>query len=161
MSHGIEKSGDFTTQWIFAQYEMGRPVSEIAAEMNVCESAVYARMRVKPETYDQVKKVREEQYCRRLRRVRGLADSIALNYLERLYQKMQTAQSDEEKAELDSKIDDVLKIARLYADRVQLAEGKVTAGDANGLPFRIVVTKRYEQAAVSGRILQENTDDTE
>ena len=71
MSHEITESlGDFNTQWIFAQYEAGKAVSEIAAGMKVCESAVYARMRMRPKTYEEVKKVREEMYCRRLRRVR-------------------------------------------------------------------------------------------
>jgi hypothetical protein len=78
-----ESLGDFNTQWIFAQYEAGKAVSEIAAGMKVCESMVYARMRMRPKTYEEVKKVREEMYCRRLRRVRGLADELALDYLER------------------------------------------------------------------------------
>ena len=69
MSNEIESLGDFNTQWIFAQYEAGKAVSEIAAGMKCCESMVYARMR--PKTYEEVKKVREEMYCRRLRRVRG------------------------------------------------------------------------------------------
>ena len=72
MSNEIESLGDFNTQWIFAQYEAGKAVSEIAAGMKVCESAVYARMRMRPKTYEEVKKVREEMYCRRLRRARGL-----------------------------------------------------------------------------------------
>ena len=154
MSNEIEKSGDFTTQWIFAQYEMGRPVSEIAAEMEVSEAVVYARMRVRPETYEEIKKVREEMYCRRLRRVRGLADEMVLDYLERLYVKLAVA-DDEEKEKLYEKIGEVLKISRQYADRVQLAEGKATAniGNAGGLPFKITVTETYETA--------EDTEDTE
>ena len=72
MTNEMESLGDFNTQWIFAQYEAGKAVSEIAAGMKVRESAVYARMRMRPRTYEEVKKVREEMYCRRLRRVRGL-----------------------------------------------------------------------------------------
>jgi hypothetical protein len=147
----IEQVKDFPTLWIFAQYEMGRAVSEIAAEMGVGEARVYAKMRIKPETYEEIKKAREEMYCRRLRRVRGLADSLALDYLERLHGKIQNAATDEEKDTLYTKIDEVLKIGKQFADRVQLAEGKATAnvGNANGLPFKIVVTETYETTTKS------------
>ena len=80
----VEQVKDFPMQWIFAQYELGRPVSEIAAEMKISENRVYAKMRSRPKTYEEIKKAREEMYCRRLRRVRGLADSLALDYLKPL-----------------------------------------------------------------------------
>ena len=113
--HEITESlGDFNTQWIFAQYEAGKSVSEIAAGMKVCESMVYARMRMRPKTYEEVKKVREEMYCRRLRRVRGLADAIALDYLERQYAKRANAETDAEKEALDATIGEVLKIGKQY-----------------------------------------------
>ena len=142
----IESLGDFNTQWIFAQYEAGKPVSEIAAGMKVCESAVYARLRMRPKTYEEIKKVREELYCRQLRRARGLADAIALDYLERHYAKRQKAKSDKAIEKIDEQIDKVMKIGKLVADRVQLAEGKATAniGNANGLPFKIIVTRLPE-----------------
>ena len=66
-----EPLGDFETQWIFAEYESGKPVSEIAAEMKISVSRVYAKMRVRPKTYEEIKCAREELYCRRLRRVGG------------------------------------------------------------------------------------------
>ena len=145
----VEQVKDFPMQWIFAQYELGRPVSEIAAEMKISENRVYAKMRSRPKTYEEIKKAREELYCRRLRRVRGLADSIAMDYLERLYGKIATAETDEEKDELYEKIGEVLKIGKQFAERVQLAEGKATAnlGNAGGLPFKIVVTETYESSA--------------
>jgi len=144
-----ERPQDFTTMWIFAQYESGRSVSDIAAEIGINESVVYAKMRVRPKTYEEIKKVREEKYCRRLRRVRGLADKIALDYLERLHRKIQDAATEKEKDALYAKIDEVLKIAKQYGDRVQLAEGKLTAniGNGGGLPFKIVVTETYESSA--------------
>ena len=150
----MEQQCGFMTKWIFVQYELGRSVSDIAAEIGCSEAVVYARMRVRPETYEEVKKVREEMYCRRLRRVRGLADEMVLDYLERLYVKLAVA-SDEEKEGLYEKIGELLKISRQYADRVQLAEGKATAniGNAGGLPFKITVTETYETA--------EDTEDTE
>jgi hypothetical protein len=147
----VEQVKDFPTLWIFAQYEMGRAVSDIAAEIGCSEQRVYAKMRIKPKTYEEIKKAREEMYCRRLRRVRGLADSLALDYLERLHGKIAEAETDEEKDTLYTKIDEVLKIGKQFADRVQLAEGKATAnvGNANGLPFKIVVTETYETTTKS------------
>ena len=141
-----EPLGDFETQWIFSEYESGKPVSEIAAEMKISENRVYAKMRSRPKTYEEIKCAREELYCRRLRRVRGLADSIAMDYLERLHEKIAAAETEEEKDTLYEQIEKVLKIAKQYGDRVQLAEGKLTAniGNGNGLPFKIVVTETYE-----------------
>ena len=152
----IEQVKDFPMQWIFAQYELGRPVSEIAAEMKISENRVYAKMRSRPKTYEEIKKAREELYCRRLRRVRGLADSIAMDYLERLYGKIADAETDKEKDELYEKIGEVLKIGKQFAERVQLAEGKATAniGNANGLPFKIIVTRLPE-----GKTPDDLTDD--
>ena len=48
MTNEIELLGDFNTQWIFAQYEAGKSVAEIAAGMKVCESVMYARIRMRP-----------------------------------------------------------------------------------------------------------------
>ncbi|MHC4782969.1 MAG: hypothetical protein ACYTE0_07955 [Planctomycetota bacterium] len=165
MTNEIESLGDFNTQWIFAQYEAGKPVSAIAAEMKVSESAVYARMRMRPKTYEELKKVREELYCRRLRRVRGLADELALDYLERQYAKRQKAKSEKAIEKIDEQIEKVLKIGKLFADRVQLAEGKATAnlGNANGLPFKIIVTRLPEGKTPDDLSEQDllTTEDTE
>jgi hypothetical protein len=152
-----ERIQDFTTLWIFAQYELGRPVSDIAAEIGCSMDRVYAKMRVRPKTYEEIKRTREELYCRRLRRVRGMADEVTMGYLERLADKITKAQTDEEFDGLYGQIEKVLKIAKQYGDRVQLAEGKATAnvGNANGLPFKIVVTKNYEKTTVSGQIPEE------
>ena len=141
-----EPLGDFETQWIFAKYESGKPVSEIAAEMKISMSRVYAKMRVRPKTYEEIKCAREELYCRRLRRVRGMADEVTMGYLERLADKIAEAKTEEEFDALYGQIEKVLKIGKQYGDRVQLAEGKATAnvGTAGGLPFKIVVTKNYE-----------------
>lgn len=142
-----ESRGDFRTQWIFWQYELGRPVSEIAAEMGVSEAQVYAAMRVCPETYEQAKKVREEQSNRRVRRISGMADDIVLSYLEDLQRRKDDPDlSEEERKEVFSEIDRVQRIGKQYAERVLLAEGKATAniGNANGLPFKVIVTRLPE-----------------
>jgi len=158
-----EPLGDFETQWVFAQYESGKPVSAIAAEMKISMSRVYAKMRVRPKTYEEIKCAREELYCRRLRRVRGMADEVTMGYLERLADKIAAAKTDEEFDALYEQIEKVLKISKQYGDRVQLAEGKLTAniGNGNGLPFKIVVTKNYEKTTVSGQIPEEAAHDTD
>jgi uncharacterized protein involved in type VI secretion and phage assembly len=143
-----ENSSDFELQWIYAEYEDGRPVSEIAAELGKAESYVYAQMRKKPEKYEDVKRIREEKYNLTLRRVRGLADKITMEYLERLDSKLNDPNiSDEDKDKLYAEIDKVQRIGKQYADRVQLAEGKATqtigVKNAGGLPFNVVITKTY------------------
>ena len=107
-----EPLGDFETQWIFAEYESGKPVSEIAAGMKISVSRVYAKMRVKPKTYEEIKCTREEMYCRRLRRVRGMADEVTMGYLERLADKIAEAKTDEEFDALYGQIEKVLKTNR-------------------------------------------------
>ncbi len=143
-----ENANEFELQWIYAQYEDGIPVSEIAAELGKAESYVYAQMRKKPEKYEDVKRIREEKYNLTLRRVRGLADKITMEYLERLDRKLNDpAILDEEKDKLYAEIDKVQRIGKQYAERVQLAEGKCTQNvgvkNAGGLPFNVVITKTY------------------
>ena len=60
-------SGDFTTHWIFDLYESGMAVSLIAHKVKLTEQRVYEKMRQHPETYEELKQVREELYCRRVR----------------------------------------------------------------------------------------------
>ena len=128
---------NFEIAWIFAEYEDGKAVSAIAAEMDRSEAFVYAKLKQKPEKYDEIKKIREEKYNRRLNRIRGLGDQIVLEYLEKL-------SADKEKA--FEKIESVNRIARDYANRVQLAEGKATENiGVGGLnrPFNVLITKTY------------------
>jgi HD-GYP domain-containing protein (c-di-GMP phosphodiesterase class II) len=137
---------DFEQQYIFLQYEFGTPVSEIAKAMGKTETFVYAQLRTKPEKYEDIKRIREEQHNLTLRRVRGLADQITQDYLEHLQKKL-TEASDQEKEGLYKQIEQVVKIAKQYADRVNLAEGKATEnigiGNAGQLPFKMIVTKTY------------------
>jgi len=139
---------DFERQYIFLQYEFGTPVSQIAAAMGKAEAFVYAQLRTKPEKYEDIKRIREEQLNLTLRRVRGLADNITLTYLETLQEKLNNPEtSDEEKEAVFEQIEQVAKIAKQYADRVNLAEGKATEnigiGNAGQLPFKMIVTKTY------------------
>ena len=113
----VEQGSDYELDWIYARYENGDGVADIARHLDKSESYVYARMRRVPEKYEDVKKIREENHNVRIRRVRGLADKIVLGYLEEVV-------DDSEKAA--SEIDRVNRIAKEYAHRVQLAEGKAT-----------------------------------
>ncbi len=128
----------FEAEWIFAEYGAGQAVSEIAKELGKSEGYVYARMRRKPDKYEDVKRIREENHNVRIRRIRGLADKLVLDYLEGL-------SGDDKEAGED--IDRVNRIAKDYAHRVQLAEGRATenvgVGSVNALPFTVIVQKTY------------------
>ena len=134
-----EQGSDYELDWIYARYENGDGVADIARHLDKSESYVYARMRRVPEKYEDVKKIREEKHNVRIRRVRGLADKIVLDYLEDI-------ESDSEKA--GDAIDKVSRIAKEYAHRVQLAEGKSTenygVNGKDGLPFEVIIMKTYE-----------------
>jgi hypothetical protein len=135
MSEITEKM-QFETEWIFAEYEAGWAVGEIAAELGRGESCVYARMRRRPEKYEDVKCIRGDHW-RRIARIRGLADKLVLDYLEGL----DTAED----------IDRVNRIAKEYAHRVQLAEGKATKNVGVGaVAFNVVITKTYENRGERG-----------
>ncbi len=69
-----ENKEDFELEWMFAEYGAGRAVSEIAKELGKSEGYVYARMRRRPDKYEDVKRIREENHNVRIRRIRGLAD---------------------------------------------------------------------------------------
>jgi HD-GYP domain-containing protein (c-di-GMP phosphodiesterase class II) len=137
---------DFDKLFIFQEYESGTPVSEIASAMGKAAAFVYTVLRAQPEKYEDIKRIREERHNLTLRRVRGLADKITQDYLEHLQEKLKDA-SDEQKEGLYKQIEQVVKIAKQYADRVNLAEGKATENlgiaNANQLPFKMIVTKTY------------------
>ena len=129
---------DFEVDWIYAQYEDGKAVSDIAKTLGKSESYVYAKMKQKPEKYEDVKQIREEKHNRRLRRIRGLADRHIEEFLEGL---------DKQKA--SERIETVNRIAKDYATRVQLVEGKATENIGVGgmnKPFEVIITKTYEVA---------------
>lgn len=138
----------FDQQWICAQYEEGRPVSQMAAEMGKGIEFVYAQLRKMPEKYEDIKRIREERYNLTLRRVRGLADKITLEYLEILDEKLhRKGISDLEKEKLYAQIDQVQKIGKQYAERVLLAEGKNTQNvgiHSGDIPIEVVIHQTLE-----------------
>jgi hypothetical protein len=128
-------------------YEEGRTVAQIAKASRCKKSEVTALLAETENALD----VRQEKYARQLRRVRALADSMTLEYLERLQTIIaDTASTDKEKSNAFAEMDKVLRIAKLYSDRVLLAEGKTTenigVNGQVGLPFSVVFTKTYEKA---------------
>ena len=72
---------DFELEWVFAQYEDGLSVTSIAKELGKSESYIYAHMKQRPEKYEDVKRIREENHNLRIRRIRGLADKVILEYM--------------------------------------------------------------------------------
>ena len=77
-----EQNMDYELEWVYARYGNGDAVADIARQLEKSESYVYASMKQLPEKYEDVKKIREEKHDIRIRRIRGLADSITLEYLE-------------------------------------------------------------------------------
>jgi len=142
---------EFGTQWIFAQYELGRSVKEIAKGMEKSESFVYSKLRLKPETYEDVTRIREEETQRQLRRVCGLSDKLILVYLEELHRRKDNPDlTAEEKATVFDEIEQVAKIAKQYADRLLLAEGKSTENirvQNDDIPIQVIIHKTYEKDA--------------
>lgn len=145
---------DFELDWIYAQYEDGLSVATIAKELGKSESYIYAHMKQRPQEYEDVKKIREQIYNRIIRRVRGVADKITLEYVESLSKIITDPDADEkQKAKAFDEMDKVLRIAKQYSDRVLLAEGKATENiGMGGMPFKVIITKTYEK---------ETTDDTD
>ena len=82
-----------------------------------------------------------------IRQISDKADALTLEYVEGLSEKINdpnTNQAERQKA--FSEMDKVLRIAKQYADRVLLAEGKATEniglGEMNR-PFNVLITKTY------------------
>ena len=132
---------DFETEWIYAQYENGESVTSIAAEISRSEAYVYAKMRKKPDKYEDVKQAREEARNIRVRRCSALADRIVQDYLEEL-------QGDPERTK--DEIDKVNRIGKEYANRSQLIDGKATErigfDDKDG-GFEFIINKTYIKPA--------------
>jgi predicted transcriptional regulator len=130
-------------------YEEGRTVKEIAEAMGTAPSEVTALL-AKTDDTQTVQVVRQEKHIRKIRRVRALADGMTMAYMETLRAVIDDPGStaDEKKAAF-CEMDKVLRIAKQYADRVLLAEGKTTenigVNGSVGLPFNVVFTKTYEQ----------------
>jgi hypothetical protein len=128
-------------------YEEGRTLAEIAEAMECSPSEVTALLGKHDGDADAMT-VREQKYARQLRRVRSLADAITLGYLERLQAVIaDTESTDDEKAAAFSEMDKVLRVAKLYSDRVLLAEGRTTENigvNGNAMPFNVMFTKTYE-----------------
>ena len=151
----MEIGSDFETDWIYAQYGNGDSVTSIAAEICKSEAYVYAKMRKKPEKYEDVKCIREETRDIRVRRISSLADRTVETYLEGL-------QDDPDKA--DENIDKVNRIGKEYAHRLQLAEGKATANigvNGTGLPFKVTFIETYEGYPPSEEAETDDTSETD
>lgn len=142
-----------TKDVIYEMYEDGSKLAEIAEAIGKTAAEVTALLKVSDDN-DDLLQAREQKHCRILRRVRAMADALTLQYLERLQETIDRPDSDEkQKAAAFVEMEKVLKIAKLYSDRLLLAEGRTTEniginGNA-GLPFNVVFTKTYEQPATS------------
>ena len=130
-------------------YEEGRTVEQIAKAMGIGLSEVTALLAKRDRTQT-VRVRRHQQHVRTIRRVRALADEMTQAYMESLRAVIADASSTaNEKKAAFAEMDKVLRIAKLYSDRVPLAEGKTTENigleGSVGMPFNVVFTKTYEQ----------------
>jgi DNA-binding transcriptional regulator LsrR (DeoR family) len=128
-------------------YEDGRSVKEIAKAIDKSLSEVN-NMLAKSDQSQTVQVARQQKHVRDLRRVRALADGMTLAYLETLRTVIDNPDSTvKEKSNAFGEMDKVLRIAKLYSDRVLLAEGRTTENigvNGNAMPFNVVFAKTYE-----------------
>jgi predicted transcriptional regulator len=115
MTENESEKTDFELEWVFAQYEDGLSVAVIAKELGKSESYVYAHMKKRPEKYEDVKRIREENHNLRIRRIRGLADKVILEYMEKM-----SGQKDLGPADIDR----ANRISKDYDHRVMLVSEK-------------------------------------
>ena len=137
---------------IMSMYEEGRTVKEIAKAIDKGLLEVNNTL-AKTDDTQPVEVVRQDKHIRQIRRVRALADDMTQAYMETLRAVISDASSTaDEKKTAFAEMDKVLRIAKLYSDRVLLAEGKTTENiGVNGaavMPFNVVFTKTYESPAL-------------
>lgn len=135
-------------EFVEQMYEEGKTLSEIAEAAKKTIAEINALLQETDEDDDPVQ-IRDRKHCRILRRVRAMADALTLQYLERLQETIDSPDSDDkQKASAFEEMEKVLKIAKLYSDRLLLAEGKMTENigihGSGALPFNVVFTKTYE-----------------
>ena len=69
----MTENKDFELDWIFARYENGDNVADIAKQLDKSESYVYSKMQRVPDKYKDVKKIREEKHNVRIQDRAGLS----------------------------------------------------------------------------------------
>ncbi len=91
---------------------------------------------------------KEKKKLKLIEQVSGIADELALGYVEKL-RKTINAADDEQKSINPHEMDRVLRISKQYSERVLLAEGKNTSNigvdGKGGLPFKFVINKHYPE----------------
>ena len=103
---------------------------------------------------------KEKKKLELIEQVSGIADELALGYVEKL-RKTINAADGEQKSINPHEMDRVLRISKQYSERVLLAEGKNTSNigvdGKGGLPFKFVINKHYPSAPVADKDEQNDT----
>ena len=103
---------------------------------------------------------KEKKKLELIEQVSGIADELALGYVEKL-RKSIIAADDGQKSINPHEMDRVLRISKQYSERLLLAEGKNTSNigvdGKGGLPFKFVINKHYPSAPVADKDEEDDT----
>ena len=103
---------------------------------------------------------KEKKKLELIEQVSGIADELALGYVEKL-RKSIIAADDGQKSINPHEMDRVLRISKQYSERLLLAEGKNTSNigvdGKGGLPFKFVINKHYPSAPVADKDEENDT----
>ncbi len=93
------------------------------------------------------KKEKTDKRLKLISKISELADEMTLEYLEELKKRIHnTDLAPKERLNAFCEMDKVLRISKLFSDRVLLAQGKATENiGVGGLnrPFNVLITKTY------------------
>ena len=107
---------------------------------------------------------KEKKKLELIEQVSGIADELALGYVEKL-RKTINAADDEQKSINPHEMDRVLRISKQYSERVLLAEGKNTANigvdGKGGLPFKFVINKHYPEGSSEPPAASDEQEDSD
>lgn len=104
---------------------------------------------------------KEKKKLKLMQKVSGIADELALGYVEKL-RKTINAADDGQKSINPHEMDRVLRISKQYSERLLLAEGKNTSNigidGKGGLPFKVIFTETFEGVLPEGATAEINKE---
>ncbi len=91
-------------------------------------------------------KTKADKKLELMQQISELADGVAFEYIKEFYETIKDPKVDnKKKTKKFADIDKVLRMGKLFSDRVLLSEGKATENvGVGGMPFNVTFTKTYE-----------------